>query len=70
VLSETHQVVVGAGPGGCFAPVSPRPAAVVQVLVVEQLLGVDADGGAHVQTQLLLQELPLAGQTFFRVNLT
>lgn len=45
-------------------------AGVVQVLVVEQLLCVHADGGAHVQAQLPLKEFPLAGKTLLRVHLT
>lgn len=62
---ETYNMVVGAGPRG-------RPGVVlgvVQVRVIEQLLCVHADGRAHVQAQLPLEELPLARQTLFRVHL-
>ena len=74
----THHVIAGAG-AGFRAPLSlslglraTRRAGVlgVQVLVVEQLHRIHADGGTHVQSQLPLQQLPLAGQTLFRVHLT
>ena len=59
----THCVVVGAGSGSCRGVVL----RVVQVIVVEQLLGVHADGRAHVQAQLPLEELALACQALFGI---
>lgn len=44
--------------------------AVVQVLIIEQLLCVHADGSAHVQTQFLLKQLPLPGQSLLWVDLS
>lgn len=42
----------------------------VQVFVVEQFLGVHADGGTHVQAKLFLEALPLPSQALLRVHLT
>ena len=42
----------------------------VQVLIIEQLHRVHADCGTYVQSQLPLQQLPLAGETLFRVHFT
>lgn len=53
-----------------MAPNGAGLTAVVQVLVIEQLLRVHADSGAHVQTQFLLKQLPLPGQSFLWVDLS
>lgn len=47
-----------------------RLTGIIQVFIVEQLLCVHPNSSTHVQAQLLLEELPLTGQTFLWVRLT
>lgn len=66
-------MVPGAGSSCGFASMGFEPSGltgIVEVLVVEELLCVHADGSTHVQTQLLLKKLPLASKTFLRIHLT
>lgn len=70
---ETDRVVARAGASGGFASMAPDGTgltAVVQVLIVEQLLCVHADSSAHVKTQFLLKQLPLPGQSLLWVYLS
>lgn len=76
VVWLTHHVIVGAGAGSRALPCLSLRATGrgdvlgVQVLIIEQLHRVHADCSTYVQSQLPLQQLPLAGQTLFRVHLT
>lgn len=66
-------MVARAGASCGFASMGSKPtglAGIVEVLIIEQLLCVHADSSTHVQTQLLLKKLSLAGQTFLWVHIT